>query len=58
VAVPQVRDGSFYPSALERGQRSERALTLALASIPYRTDDRAHFEVGNASLIRLSRGSG
>ena len=28
-ADPQVRDGSFYPSALERGLRSERALTLA-----------------------------
>ena len=24
-AVPQVRDGSFYPSALKRGLRSERA---------------------------------
>ena len=32
-AVPQVRDGSFYPSALERGLRSERALTLALAEM-------------------------
>lgn len=31
--VPQVRDGSFYPSALERGLRSERALTLALAEM-------------------------
>jgi transposase-like protein len=32
-AVPQVRDGSFYPQALERGLRSERALTLALAEM-------------------------
>lgn len=32
-AIPQVRDGSFYPSALERGLRSERALTLALAEM-------------------------
>src|SRR5947207_422370 len=32
-AVPQVRDGSFYPSALERGLRSERARTLALAEM-------------------------
>lgn len=31
--VPQVRDGSFYPSALEKGLRSERALTLALAEM-------------------------
>ncbi|MGB2955694.1 MAG: transposase [Anaerolineales bacterium] len=25
--VPQVRDGTFYPGALEKGLRSERALT-------------------------------
>lgn len=31
-AVPQVRDGGFYPQALEKGQRSERALTLTLAA--------------------------
>ena len=31
--VPQVRDASFYPSALEKGLRSERALTLALAEM-------------------------
>lgn len=31
--VPQVRDGSFYPQALEKGLRSERALTLALAEM-------------------------
>ncbi len=33
VAVPQVRNGDFYPSALERGIRSERALKLALAEM-------------------------
>jgi putative transposase len=33
LSVPQVRDGSFYPSALERGLRSERALKLALAEM-------------------------
>lgn len=32
-AVPQVRDGGFYPTALEKGLRSERALTLALAEM-------------------------
>ncbi len=32
-AVPQVREGGFYPHALERGLRSERALTLALAEM-------------------------
>lgn len=31
--VPQVRDGSFYPQALVKGLRSERALTLALAEM-------------------------
>jgi len=33
LAVPQVRGASFYPQALERGSRSERALTLALAEM-------------------------
>ena len=32
-SVPQTRDGDFYPSALEKGLRSERALTLALAEM-------------------------
>jgi transposase-like protein len=32
-AVPQVREGNFYPAALEKGIRSERALTLALAEM-------------------------
>jgi putative transposase len=31
--VPQVREGGFYPGALEKGQRSERALTLTLAEM-------------------------
>jgi putative transposase len=31
--VPQVREGGFAPQALERGLRSERALTLALAEM-------------------------
>lgn len=31
--VPQVRQGDFYPDALEKGLRSERALTLALAEM-------------------------
>lgn len=33
VAVPQVRNGEFYPASLERGMRSERALKLALAEM-------------------------
>ena len=32
-AVPQIREGGFYPQALEKGLRSERALTLALAEM-------------------------
>lgn len=31
--IPQVREGGFYPQALEKGLRSERALTLALAEM-------------------------
>ncbi len=31
--VPQTRDVEFYPSTLERGERSERALKLALAEM-------------------------
>ncbi len=32
--IPQVRDGvEFYPSALEKGERSERALKLAMAEM-------------------------
>lgn len=33
VKIPQVREGGFYPSALEKGMRSERALTIALAEM-------------------------
>ncbi len=33
LAVPQTRGVEFYPSALERGERSERALKLALAEM-------------------------
>jgi transposase-like protein len=31
--IPQVRESSFYPQALEKGLRSERALKLALAEM-------------------------
>ncbi len=33
VAVPQVRQGGFYPQSLDKGVRSERALKLALAQM-------------------------
>jgi transposase-like protein len=32
-AVPQVRQAGFYPSALEKGSRSEQAMNLALAEM-------------------------
>jgi hypothetical protein len=32
-SVPQVREGGFYPAALEKGLRSERALVTALAEM-------------------------
>ena len=31
--IPQVREGGFYPQALEKGLRSERALMLAMAEM-------------------------
>ncbi len=31
--VPQVREGDFYPEALEKGLRSERALRITLAEM-------------------------
>ena len=33
--IPQVRNCDFYPSFLEKGLRSERALTLALSEMYY-----------------------
>lgn len=33
LSIPQTRGVSFYPSALERGERSERALKLAVAEM-------------------------
>jgi len=32
-AVPQTRQGGFYPSALKKGSRTEQALRLALAEM-------------------------
>jgi putative transposase len=32
-SIPQVREGGFYPEALEKGLRSERALLLAMAEM-------------------------
>ena len=32
-AIPQVREGGFYPSALEKGLSGERALVITLAEM-------------------------
>ena len=32
-SIPQVRESGFYPSALEKGMRSERALMMSLAEM-------------------------
>lgn len=65
LAVPQVRDGSFYPSALERGIRSERALKLALAEMYIQgvstrkvakiTEELCGFEVSSSEVSRCTQ---
>ena len=65
LAVPQARDGSFYPSARERGFRSERALKLALAEIYIQgvstrkvakiTEELCGFEVSSTEVSRCMK---
>lgn len=33
LAIPQVREGNFYPKSIEKGSRSEKALKLAIAQM-------------------------
>lgn len=33
LSIPQVRDGGFYPSSIEKGSRSEKALKVAIAQM-------------------------
>ena len=64
-AVPQVRDSSFYPSALDRGLRSERALKLALAEMYIQgvstrkvakiTEELCGFEVNSSQVSRCTQ---
>ncbi len=64
MAVPQTRDGSFYPSSLERGLRSERALKIALAEMYIQgvstrkvakiTEELCGFEVSSSEVSRVS----
>lgn len=63
--VPQVRDSSFYPSALERGMRSERALKLAVAQMYVQgvatrkvkaiTEELCGFEVCSTDVSRAAK---
>jgi transposase-like protein len=62
--VPQVREGGFYPSSLERGSRSERALKLALAEMYVQgvstrkvaaiTEQLCGFEVSSSQVSRAT----
>ncbi len=63
--VPQVRDGDFYPSLLEKGLRSERALKLAVAEMYVQgvstrrvkeiTEVLCGFEVSSTEVSRVSQ---
>lgn len=63
-AVPQVREGGFYPQALEKGLRSERALKLALAEMYVQgvstrkvaavTEELCGFSVSSAQVSRAA----
>lgn len=64
MAVPQVREGGFYPTSLEKGVRSERALKLALAEMYVQgvstrkvaaiTEELCGFEVSSAQVSRAT----
>lgn len=63
--IPQVRDSSFYPSALERGIRSERALKLAVAEMYVQgvstrkvkaiTEELCGFEISSTDVSRAAK---
>jgi transposase-like protein len=65
VDVPQVRDGSFYPSSLEKGIRSERALKNALAEMYVQgvstrkvsaiTEELCGFEISSSQVSRMAK---
>jgi putative transposase len=62
--IPQVRNSDFYPQALERGSRSERALKLSLAEMYVQglstrkvkaiTEQLCGFEVTSAQVSRAT----
>ena len=63
--VPQVRDSSFYPGALEHGIRSERALKLAVAEMYVQgvatrkvkaiTEELCGFEISSTDVSRAAK---
>lgn len=65
LAIPQTRDGDFYPSSLEQGLRSERALKIALAEMYVQgvstrkvakiTEELCGFEVSSSEVSRASK---
>jgi putative transposase len=65
LAIPQVRDSSFYPQSLERGLRSERALKLALAKMYVQgvstrkvaaiTEELCGFEVSSSQVSQAAK---
>lgn len=64
LAIPQTRDSRFYPSSLQRGLRSERALKIALAEMYVQgvstrkvakiTEKLCGFEVTSSEVSRAS----
>lgn len=64
LAVPQTRDGAFYPECIEKGIRSERALKVALAEMYTQgvstrkvakiTEELCGFEVSSSEVSRIS----
>ena len=64
LAVPQTRDGGFYPRSIEKGLRSERALKVALAEMYLQgvstrkitkiTEELCGFEISSATVSRVS----
>lgn len=65
LAIPQTRDSGFYPSSLEKGLRSERALKLALAEMYIQgvstrkvakiTEDLCGIEISSAQVSRAAK---
>lgn len=64
LAVPQTRDGGFYPQSIEKGLRSERALKVALAEMYLQgvstrkvskiTEELCGFEISSATVSRVT----